>query len=160
MPRFPNWLSPAGFAGILLLFAFPFVTLTCERQRAASFTGVQLVTGTTVDQSNLGRGQAEPVGGRLWARIALVCAVAGVALGFVKTRLGAKAPAAAGAAGAISLVLLKASIGGDVLRQGEGMLQARYTLSFWVAMLLFVALAVLHTATLARERDGRGGERR
>ena len=160
MPRFPNWLSPAGFAGIVLLFAFPFVALTCEGERAASFTGVQLVTGTTVDQSNLGRGQAEPVGGRLWARVALACAVFGAALGFVKTRLGARGPAAAGAAGAISLLLLRVSVNADVLRQGEGMLRTRYALAFWLAMLLFVGLAVLHGATLARERDGRGGELR
>ena len=43
-------VSPALFVITTLCFLFPFVTVSCNGQKVATFSGVELATGTTVEQ--------------------------------------------------------------------------------------------------------------
>jgi len=136
----PKKLSPAIFAVALFGFFLPFVSVTCQGTRVASLTGIQLVTGTTVDQPSLSRTRSEPqkVSGEPLAVFALLCAIAGLGLSFLKSSKSSLAPALVGLAGVILLLALKVKIDNDALREGEGMLQVEYGAGFWLALLSFL----------------------
>ena len=45
--------SPAIFGIVLICFILPFVTVSCQGQKLATLTGIQLITGTTIKQPNM-----------------------------------------------------------------------------------------------------------
>jgi hypothetical protein len=161
-------VSPALYATVLLCFFLPFTHVSCSGERVATLTGVQLVTGTTIGQPNtsrknnsigierVGRGPfdqsamlenhgdgdtvpAEPLA------IAVACAaLAGFVLGFWKTKARFLAGALPGVVGVVMLLLLKAKIDNEVLKQGEGAIQVQYASGFWLVLLLLIAAVGLN----------------
>ncbi len=77
-------LSPAAFIVAALCFVLPFVSVTCGGAKAAEFTGIQLVTGTTVGQSNGWGGGQQKINPELLAIAALVAILLGAVAGFAK----------------------------------------------------------------------------
>lgn len=132
-------VSPVIFIASVLCFLLPFVTVSCGEQKVASFSGVQLATGTTVEQPQMfGPPQKQKVDPDPTAALVALCAILGVALSLAGTRI-ALAPAISGAVGAVSLFVMKARLEDQVVRQGHGMLQVSYESGFSLALLLFVA---------------------
>ncbi len=135
-------ISPAIFIASILCFLFPFVTVSCGGQKVTSFSGVQLATGTTVEQPQMfGPPQKQKVDPDPTTALAALCAIVGVVLSLAGTRI-ALAPAISGAVGAVSLLIMKARLDDQVVKQGHGMLQVSYESGFSLALLLFVAGAV------------------
>ncbi|MFI5105447.1 MAG: hypothetical protein ACHP79_11020, partial [Terriglobales bacterium] len=100
-------VSPALFIVTTLCFLLPFVTVSCNGTKVASFSGVELATGTTVEQPQMfGPAQKKSVGAEPLATMAALCALAGVGLSFLGIRL-AIVPAIGGAVGALFLLLLQ-----------------------------------------------------
>jgi uncharacterized membrane protein AbrB (regulator of aidB expression) len=132
--------SPAIFVVIIICFFLPFINVSCQGQKVATFTGIQLVTGTTIEQPSMfgEEEQAEKVEGEPLAILVLVSAVVGFCLSFLKNRKSAIAPAITGVAGLILLLLLKSKLDNDILRQGQGMLQVECRVGFWLTLLLFL----------------------
>jgi len=132
-------ISPLIYAATLVAFLFPFFTVSCGGQRVSSFTGMQLAVGTTVDQPQLfGPAQQRRINPEPLALIAALCAVGGVILGFVRKRT-ALAAAVAGVVGAVSLLWMKSNIDEQILKQGQGLLQANSEIGYGLAVLLFIA---------------------
>lgn len=143
--------SPVVFVFVIICFFLPFVSFSCGGEKIITLSGVQLVTGTTVEEPSspgdmFGRPQreSERVDPEPLAIIALVITIAGLGLSFIKNRKGAIAPAIAGGAAAISFLAMKYKIDREVLREAEGALQAEYNFGFWLAFLLLILAVVLN----------------
>jgi len=155
--------SPAFFGLVLLCFCFPFTHISCQGDRVATFSGVQLVVGTrisTADMEMLGqnpRSAQQKVGRELWAILAFLSAGAGLAGFALKGQRRYLDGAIAGGVGVLALLLLKLRIDDAVLSEGEGMLRAEYGGGYYLAMLVFASAAALHGYLLweAKQPPGR-----
>jgi hypothetical protein len=149
-------ITRSGFGVIILCFFFPFVTLSCQNQDLAALSGLQLSIGTTINPpymySSYGMA-ARHIPGEPLAFLSLTAAIAGLMISFLlkKYRKELIATTAAGALGALFLLLLKSKIDGDILQQGQG-IQARYSGWFWLAFLLFAATSGLNAWHLNKEK--------
>jgi hypothetical protein len=151
--------SPAAFAIIIICFFLPFVNLTCSGQTVMSLTGIQLITGAEYkpqgmfNQEEMFDNQPEQQTGlktsgqdieaQPMAFFALLFAVVGLILSFIKNRIMAIICTVASVLGAVCMLLLKANIDGDASMQGQGVIQIEYQFGYWLAFLLFIAVAVL-----------------
>jgi hypothetical protein len=146
-------LSPAIFVLALICFFLPFVTFSCQGQKVMSFSGIQLVTGTTIQEPQMfGPPQSQKLNPQPLAVLAFVCGVLGLALSFVRGRARTIAPAVAGGVAAILLMALKSSIDSDVLSKGGGVIQANYDIGFYVVVLLLLAAVGLNVFLLIQGR--------
>jgi hypothetical protein len=165
--------SPAAFAVAVVCFILPWVNLSCEGQRVATFTGLQLVTGTAVQQQDMfsqrlnqtraqelqrkvqhgemtqeqaDRQANEPsrVGSEPLAVAVLLSTVLGLALSFLRGGKSAIIPAVVGLAASILLLLLKSKIATDAIDQSEGMVHAEFAIGFWVVLILSLGAAALN----------------
>lgn len=148
-------ISPAIYGIALICFFLPFIDVSCSGQKIGSFTGIQLVTGITIEQSVMWEeGRAQKVDREPLAIAAFISAFMGLGLSFIKSRKSSIAPAVMGAAGVILLLLLKSKIDSEVLRQGEGMIQVEYGIGFWLTFLSFLSAAVLNVVLAMQSKGG------
>jgi hypothetical protein len=131
--------SPVIFILATLCFLLPFVTVSCNGQKVASLTGVELATGTTVEQPQVfGPAQKKRVGAEPLATLAALCAIAGIGLSFLGSRL-AIAPAVSGAAGALFLLLLQSKLNSDMSKEVQGAFRLEWEVGFVLVLLFFIA---------------------
>lgn len=134
-------VSPALFIVTTLCFLFPFVTVSCNGQKVATFSGVQLATGTTVEQPQVfGPPQKKSVGAEPLATVAGLCALAGLVLSFLGIRL-AIAPAISGSVGALLLLLLQSKLNSDMTKQAQGMFRLDWEAGYVLSLVFFIAAA-------------------
>ena len=158
--------SPAIFGIALICFFLPFMNVSCQGQKIATLTGIQLVTGTTIQQPELpslfgGKKQVqkpEKVAGEPLAILVLLSAVVGLGLSFLKGRKSSIAPAIIGVAGLILLLLLKAELDNDILSEGQGILQLEYGIGFWLTFLLFLFAAGLNGFLFSQRKKLQEGD--
>jgi hypothetical protein len=118
-----------------------------------SFSGVQLATGTAVEQPQMfGPPQKQKVDPEPAAAIAALCAILGLGLRFVGPR-SALGPAVSGALGAVSLLFMKSRLDDQIFKQGHGMLQLNYESGFSLALVLLIA-GTAWNAYLFAQRKG------
>lgn len=145
--------SPAIFVLALICFFLPFVTFSCQGQKVLSLSGIQLVTGSSVQQPQMfGPPKSQNMDPEPVAIFAFLCGVLGLALSFLKGRAGTIAPAAAGGLGAILLLAMRSFIEGDVLKQGAGVIQANYEAGLYVVVTLFLAAVALNIFVLVQSK--------
>jgi len=148
-------VATLGFA--LLCFILPFVTVSCNQQKVASFTGFQLVFGTTVQQPQMfGPPKVQRVDGEPLAILAFICCLVALCLSFTKNRAGEIAAAVLSVISLIALLLLKSKLEDEVRQQAGGLLQVNYELGFWLLILSNVAAAVLHGIAPWRSKIAKG----
>ncbi len=145
-------VSPAIFAASILSFLLPFITVSCGGQRVASFSGVQLATGTSVEQPQIfGPPKKQKVEPDPTAAVAGICALLGLGLSF----LGAKnaiAPAVSGAIGVVTLFLMKVRLDDQIVKQGQGMLQVNYETGYVLAIALLIAGAGWNAFLISQQK--------
>jgi hypothetical protein len=139
-------ISSSIFGLILVCFFLPFMTVSCQSQKIYSFTGTQLVTGTSIEQKNSfgGSSTKQQVNGEPLAFLALACSIAGVGVGLSNWKKGPKVSIGIAIAGVILMLLLKSKVDTDVFSQGRGMIQVDYDLGFWGGLLLFLSAAIVN----------------
>ena len=143
--------SPGFYGVIILCFFLPFVNLSCSGQKIMSLSGFQLITGSEVksdgmfgDLSNQGETKEKnEVDPQPLALLALVAALVGLGLSFVKKKMIALTNVVISALGFIFLILLKINLDGDVELSGQNVITLDYQLGYWLAVLLFVGSAVI-----------------
>jgi hypothetical protein len=141
--------SPAIFVLALICFFLPFVTFSCSGQKVLSLSGIQLVTGSSLQQPQMfGPPKSQKMDPEPIAIAAFLCGVLGLALSFVKGRAGAIATAAAGGLAAILLLAMRSAIEGDALKQGGGVIQVNYEAGFYAVVILFLAAVGLNIFVL------------
>ena len=144
-------LSPAVYVLALICFFLPFVTFSCQAQKILTLSGIQLVTGTTIQQPQpFGPPKAQKVDAEPLAVLAFLSGIAGLALSFLRGRKSAIAPATAGVVAAILLLALKSKLDGDALRQGGGVIQVDYAAGFWAVLILFLAAVAVNVFFLVQ----------
>jgi zinc ribbon protein len=138
--RMKSKVSPILFLVTVLCFLLPFITVSCNGQKIASLTGTELAFGSSVEQPQIFGGatakrhiDAEPI-----ATIAFLCALAGIAVGFLVARMPLVS-GIVGAVGTLFLLILMGKISGDAGKQAQGLLQIDYGPGFILSVLLFIA---------------------
>lgn len=148
-------ISPALFGIIIILFFLPFMEVSCDDQKAMSFTGIQMVTGTTIQQPSMfgEKTESQKVDPEPLAIITFSCVIIGLLLSFIKNRRSAIFPAVSASIGAIALLLLKSKIENDALREAGGMIQVKYVLGFWAILILLIGAVGLNIYVFAGEDE-------
>lgn len=153
---------------LLVLFALPFLTVSCMGQQVATVSGYALATGgeaSSVDLSALDLpaefGEPGAMEDELgdedtavdlepFALVALLLAVAGLLVSLVPTARAAWAPPALvgiGGAGALALVAVRGSATGS-LGEAAMVLSVGAGIGWWLALLCFLGWAALNGAGL------------
>lgn len=138
----PRKITPSVFIIVLVCFFLPWINVSCQGQKVASFSGMQLVTGTTIEEPALfGNSQKKKVSGEPLAVIAFIAVLAGFGLSFRKGGKAPICPTAAGIIGAILLLMLKSKVDKDIFHQTGGMLQTNYDAGYYLALISFIIAA-------------------
>ena len=147
--------SPAIFGVALICFFLPFISASCSGQKLVTLTGIQLVTGMTVErpESLWGQRQTERVNGEPLAIIAFISVLCGLGLSFIKGRKGLIMPTIMGAVGAVCLLALKSKVDSEILRQGEGMIQVEYGAGFWLAFLSLICAVGVNIFLVSQSKE-------
>lgn len=145
--------SPAIFGLALICFFLPWTTVSCQQQKVMSFTGIQLVTGTTVKQPTMfGQKQARKVKGETYAVIALLAVVAGLVISFLPGKAGSMASALTGGVAAALLLMLKSKLDKDIFREAGGVLQLDYDIGFYLTLILSVCAVAINAYMMVQEK--------
>lgn len=130
------------FVGTSLCFFLPFVTVSCGGITAFTLSGQQMVTGTTLTQPQpFGPPQKQKLDGDPFAAIAALCAIAGIALSLIGKRM-AVATASSGSIGALSLVIMRSRLEGQIQHQSQGLATVTYEAGFTLVTLLLIVSAI------------------
>jgi len=147
--------SPALYVVIIFCFFLPFADLTCSGQTVMTLTGIQLITGAEYehqgmfnqpgmqDQQSGNQSMNQNIEAQPLALFALLAAILGLAISFVRKKATALICLVVSALGCIFLLLLKANLDSDASMSGEGMVQIEYKFGYWFSFLLFILGAVL-----------------
>ena len=119
----------------VLAYFLPFATLSCPGGEE-TFTGIQLVTGKTIEQTQtFGPPTEERIEGEPLAAAAFVVAIAGVGLGMLRGQAGKLLAVLAGGASVVLLLVLQSKMTERVQTEGMGMMQVGWNAGFWFAIL-------------------------
>lgn len=132
-----------AFAATLVTFLLTFANVSCQGQRVASLSGVQLAFGTEIDNADMwGNKRPQKVQPEPLALLAFFAAIAGGALALIgpATR---RLTSLAGGTGALLLVLLISKLERDATLHSSGMLDVSPGGGLLFAVLLFLVAAVL-----------------
>ncbi len=133
-------LSPATLILVLICFFLPFVTFSCQGQRIASLSGMQLATGTTVQQPQMfGPPKTQKIDAEPLASLALLCVLVGLGLSFLKGKKGAVGSAALACLAVFLLVGLKSQLESDALQQAGGVAQLSFDAGYYFSLVLLIA---------------------
>jgi hypothetical protein len=163
---------PIAFALIIIFFFFGFVDFKCNGVKVASLTGLNLVAGThvktaadnfandnylnSIDNSriNTEQNQGEKVEPNLWAILALLVALGGLAAFYKKIQKESLAGTAAGAIGFVSLLILKSSIKNKISEQSGGMvsIEIDFLFGYWASLISFFLAGGLSYLRLKKEK--------
>ncbi len=122
-----------AFAMALVCFTLPFVEVSCQGQKIASFSGLESAFGTTMTEPGWDGPSKKTVrgnGAALLALIAVACAA------FFASRNNRNPGTLCGAAAVVLLFAFKAMTDAHTLKEGQGALQASYQIGFWGALLM------------------------
>lgn len=142
-------LSPAIFGIALICFFLPWVNVSCQGQKVMSFSGIQLVTGTTIEEPQMfGGKQKRKIKGEMLAVLTFLSVIAGLVLSLLKNKKGTIGTIASGGTGAILVLLLKFKLDSDIQKETAGMLQLNYDVGFYLVLLLFIAVAGINAYSI------------
>lgn len=135
-------LPPPTFLLALLCFFLPFVTFSCSGQKVATFSGIQLATGTTLQRPQaFGPSESQRIDPEPLAVLALLAALAGLGASFVKGKKGAVGSTVLAGWGVILLLALKSRLDNEALSQAGGAIQVNYEAGFYLVMAFLLAAA-------------------
>ncbi len=137
--------SPALFIGALLCFLLPFVTISCQGQALATFSGLDLVIGPEIQEPSMwGEPQKKQLDGSPLMALVALFALIGAAMGVRSRQTGSASPAAFAGIGLVLLLLVRNQLSTDIVQKGRGVMQLQYEIGFWAMTLMFTGAAALH----------------
>ncbi|MGI6434905.1 MAG: zinc-ribbon domain-containing protein [Syntrophomonadaceae bacterium] len=135
-------ISPALFGIILICFLLPFMSVSCGGHEIGQVSGIELAFGTDLEGEDI-----DPYPPALFA---LAAAVIGLVISFWKK--GKLLAALAGLGGFASLIALQLAINHEVTRpSNDGMIHVTWMNAYYLATILFIAVAVLNIYLLTRK---------
>ncbi len=165
-------LSPVSYVLALLCFLLPFVQVSCGGQKLFSFTGVQLMTGTTIklptellglkDNPNFKAPNEAKLDANPAAIIAFLAGLAGLAFAFVKMSRAGVISGVAGGVAAAALFFLRVSLSSKLQESGgPNPFSVEYQNAYYVSLLAFIfggALAIRAEMNTGARRSAPAGE--
>ena len=171
-------LIQVAFALAILFFFFSFCEFRCNGSREATLKGINLVTGThlkmksgamlnSLDMLNNGsrngrdsattRGEKVPA--NIWAILAFAAAITGFVVFYRKKEKEALIGTIAGAAGVVSLLILRSAIKNKIEQQSGGMIsiETNFLFGYWATFLAFLTAAGISYLRLRAERNTKNG---
>ncbi len=144
-----KFVSPSLFLLAALCFFLPFVSFTCQGQKIATITGMELITGTKIEKfemQKLDTGQTNPdldkerdVNSEPLAVAAFIFALLGIVVSIIP-RYSRMLSLIAGAIGALMLLFLRSSIGGEVTGDFEfKIIDVSYEWGYYLSLLFLIA---------------------
>jgi hypothetical protein len=124
----------------LVMFLLPWVAVTCAGQEIVNVTGLELVTGFEYEAADMTE-QADP---EVLAILALVASVLLAVAFFLRGKSGPVIRGILCALGVVFLIALKFKLDGDIEKESQGMFQTSYLPGFWIALVSFVATAIMN----------------
>ncbi len=149
-----KFVSPSLFLLAALCFFLPFVSFTCQGQKIATVTGMELVTGTKIQKFEMEKfdtGQTNPdldkqrdVNSEPLAIAAFIFALSGIIVSLI-TRYSRMLSLIAGALGALMLLFLRSSIGGEVTGDFDfKIIEVSYEWGYYLSLILLIAAFALN----------------
>ncbi len=108
-----NRISPALFVVIILSFFMPFIEISCSNTSLGTFSGYDVMMGTASEKVQKDK-KDDKSGFNIELMVALLAAVAGLGLGFLKKPLDKILPAVMALTGLICLLIFKSSLDSSV----------------------------------------------
>lgn len=156
--RIRKSIIPGLFGLTLLFFFFTFCEFSCQGNAVAKVSGIQMVTGTSIetpDESGPSMGgifgapsreeekESKSMPPNIWAILAMLGALAGAVIFLIGNRLENMVGMIAGGVGALSLLILKSTVQNAVIKETKGFITADFTFAFWLAVLSLLGAGVL-----------------
>jgi hypothetical protein len=149
-----KFLSPSLFLLVALCFFLPFVSFTCQGQKLATITGMELVTGTKIEKFEMEKvdeQQKSPdldkernVDSEPLAVAAFIFALIGIVVSIIP-RYSRVISLIAGALGVLSLLFLRSSIGADLPGDSDfKILEVTYEWGYYLALILFIVAFLIN----------------
>lgn len=143
-----KFLSPTLFLLVALCFFLPFVSFTCQGQKLATVTGMELVTGTKIEKFNMqdpDTGKTDPeldeerkLDSEPLAVAALIFALAGIVISLIP-HYAKILSVITGILGALMLLFLRSSIGSEITGDFEfKIIDVTYEWGYYLALILFI----------------------
>jgi len=149
-------LSPTAFVIVLISFLLPWVSFSCSGNKFASLTGLDIVTGTTIERPTPGNeNREETIPSDAFAIVTLALTVFGLILALLQRWISSLFPAISALAATITLLLVRSRIENEVGDQTRGLLHADFEFGFWLAFLSLLAATII-SARLFMERRKAG----
>ena len=161
MKESEKFFSPLIFLIITLCFFLPFISFTCQGQKIATVSGMELVTGTTIqkfEMQNMNMQQSNPeydkthvVKSQPYAIAAIIIAVLGIVISFFP-RYSKLFSIIAGALGALMLLFLRSGIGGEITGALDfKIIEVSYEWGYYLALFLFIIAFALNLYLMLSE---------
>lgn len=132
----PTRFTPAAFLLAVVCFALPFAKISCQGQEVATLTGIETLTGKTVQ----GPGDSQEIPRDAMAIAAFLAALAGAVLAFKGMRRFA---GFAGVAGVVLLFVFKSRFAEKIASESQGAATVEFGIGFWLALIALAAGAML-----------------
>lgn len=144
-----NHFSWSTLLFAVILFALPFCNINCSGTKVLSLTGVNLVTGKTIEGTDATREMPS----NIWA----IAALSSIGLAFLisiflqKTHL---ITGLLGIAGIVFLISLQMNINLQVSQQPLAIISVDYEIAYWASIALTGFAAIINFSTFGMKKDG------
>lgn len=158
-------ISPALFGIIIICFFLPWVNVSCQNYKIASISGIQFVTGTSLEEPQMFKQQfgaqnmsprpmkQEKIKPQLYVILSLICVIAGLVFSFVKWKSGMLITSISGAAGFIFILLQKLKLENELVQKSQGLIQLEYLLGFYLTLILFLLAVAINVYSLTQRES-------
>ena len=119
---------------IVVSFLFPFFLVKCGGTTIASIKGIDLIVGMEIGDG----AKAEELGMNIFAIVALVCAVGGAILAWIKNKQSKKISLVVAVLGLISLVVLAVQLKSEAGSSKQEMITIGLGIGYYLAFLGFL----------------------
>lgn len=145
-------LRIAPFALALLCLILPFVDITCGGHKALSLNGIQLMTGTELEQKDPFSGQTtkkQKIDGEPLMIAVVIGAIVAGGLCFQRDTASKVTAAIVGGVAFVLMLVLKAKMDNEAVKQGKGLLGVEYQIGF-ILMCVFLLAGTIIAATQSK----------
>lgn len=128
----------------LLLFLTPWADIKCAGETVETVTGLDMLAGSDYESSSglYGETETHDEDPEVLVILSLVAGLAGIALFFLRNKIGAVGRGVMGVLGVVFLLGLVIKINSDIPDDAEGMIKVEYLPGFYLTFLCFLWAAI------------------
>ncbi|HKB87990.1 MAG TPA: zinc ribbon domain-containing protein [Ignavibacteriaceae bacterium] len=156
-----RFISPALFLLAALCFFLPFVSFTCQGQTIATVSGMELITGTKIEkfemekfddqQTNPDLNEDRDLRSEPLAVAAFIFALCGIIVSLIP-HYSRMLSIITGALGALMLLFLRSSIGGEVTGDFDfKIIEVSYEWGYYLSLIFFISPFALNLYNMITE---------